>query len=252
MNCENLKEIWKKEESMSFKGWDFSYLENRWDCELLPWNYKDIVLKYLKPNYMLLDIGTGSGEFLLSLNHPHKNTSVTEMWKPNVELCRKKLGEIGIDVNEVLNDEELPFKDNTFDIIINRQASYSIKEVKRILKPNGLFITQQVGGLNNKRLCDFLIKNHIPKYKEKNLNNAIRDSIDNRFDIIYSDEYFPYYRFKDIGALVYYAKVIVWEFPGFSVDKAFKELLSLNEMLNKDGYIESFAHRYIIICKNIK
>lgn len=252
MNCEKLKELWKKEEDMSFKGWDFSYLENRWDCESLPWNYKDIVLQYLKPNYKLLDIGTGGGEFLLSLNHPYKNTSVTEMWEPNVKLCKDKLGRIGIDVNRVLKDEELPFNDNSFDIIIKRQASYNIQEVKRILKPNGFFITQQVGGLNNKKLCNFLIENHVPKYKEKNLKNSMKDAIENNFSILYSEEYFPYYRFKDIGALVYYARIIVWEFPKFSVDKYFEELLRLNKTLSENDYIESLGHRYIMICKNVE
>lgn len=88
MNCDKLKEIWKKEEEMSFKGWDFSYLNNRWEDEELPWNYDDILRKYLRPEYSLLDMGTGGGEFLLSLKHPYHKTSVTEMWPPNVEECK--------------------------------------------------------------------------------------------------------------------------------------------------------------------
>lgn len=78
-------------------------------------------------------------------------------------------------MKQVFNDSQLPFEDNTFDIIINRHESFDINEVMRILKTNGIFITQQVGGKNN--------------------------------------EYFPYLRFKDIGAIVYFAKIIEWEFP---------------------------------------
>lgn len=44
-----------------------------------------------------------------------------------------------------------------FDIIISRHEAFDIDEVYRLLKPNGLFITQQVGGLNNKELSQFLI-----------------------------------------------------------------------------------------------
>lgn len=29
MDLEQLKEIWKKEEKFSFKGWDFSHINNR-------------------------------------------------------------------------------------------------------------------------------------------------------------------------------------------------------------------------------
>ncbi|WP_365845908.1 hypothetical protein [Clostridium sp.] len=39
-----------------------------------------------------------------------------------------------------------PFEDNTFDIVINRHESYCVSEVKRILKTDGIFIAQQVGG----------------------------------------------------------------------------------------------------------
>ena len=128
MNYSELKELWKKEEQAAFKGWDFSYLENRWDEQELPWNYEDILKKYLNPDYKLLDMGTGGGEFLLSLNHPYNNTAVTEMWIPNVELCKQKLEPLGIQVKQVFNDSELPFEDNTFDIIINRHESFDIKE----------------------------------------------------------------------------------------------------------------------------
>ena len=70
MDYSKLKELWNKEEKNAFEGWDFSYLENRWEDEGLPWDYKDILKRYLNLDFKLLDMGTGGGEFLLSLNHP--------------------------------------------------------------------------------------------------------------------------------------------------------------------------------------
>ena len=217
MNYSELKELWKKEEQAAFKGWDFSYLENRWDEQELPWNYEDILKKYLNPDYKLLDMGTGGGEFLLSLNHPYNNTAVTEMWIPNVELCKQKLEPLGIQVKQVFNDSELPFEDNTFDIIINRHESFDIKEVKRILKPEGIFITQQVGGKNNEVLSKTLIDGFNPLYADNTLENTLKNLGNNFFEILYANEYFPYLRFKDIK-----------------------------------GYIESIEHRYIVVCKKQK
>ena len=69
MNKNELLKFLQAEESKSITGWDFSYLDGRWDEESLPWDYKKIILEYLKPDHQLLDIGTGGGEFLLSLNH---------------------------------------------------------------------------------------------------------------------------------------------------------------------------------------
>lgn len=53
-------------------------------------------------------------------------------------------------------------------------------------------------------------------------------------------------RFKDIGALVFFAKIIQWEFPNFSVDSCLDRLYELQEKLEKDGFIESIEHRFFI------
>ncbi len=251
MNKDKLKELWKKEEENSFKGWDFSHLKNRWIDEKLPWDYREILDKYLKPDYKLLDMGTGGGEFLLTLNHPYNNTSVTEMWEPNVKLCKEKLAPLGIDVKQVFNDSELPFEDNTFDMIINRHESFDIKEVRRILKPNGIFITQQVGGKNNEILSKALIKDFKPAFPEHTLDNNVKKFQENFFEVLYADEFFPYLRFKDVGALVFCAKIIEWEFPNFSVYNSFEELYKLNEEIKVKGYIESIEHRFITVCRKL-
>lgn len=64
MNYSKLKELWEKEEQATFKGGDFSHLENRCDEEELPWSYEDILKKYLESDCKLLDMGTGGGEFI--------------------------------------------------------------------------------------------------------------------------------------------------------------------------------------------
>lgn len=249
MDYRELKELWKKEEKDTSEGWDFSHLENRCEEEDLPWDYKDILKKYLKPDFKLLDMGTGGGEFLLSLNHPFSNTSVTEKWDPNVKLCEKRLAPLGIEVKQVFDDSKLPFKDEAFDMIINRHESFDIKEVKRLLKPNGIFITQQVGGRNNESLSKALIKDFKPLFSKNTLENNLREIEKDFFEVLYAKEFFPYLRFKDIGALVYFAIKIQWEFPNFSVESCFEELCKLHEEVKSKGYVESTEHRFIIVCR---
>lgn len=243
---------WKQEEAKAFYGWDFSYLDGRWEEEHLPWDYKTILLNYLKPSDRLLDMGTGGGEFLLSLGHSYPKTSVSESFEPNVRLCFETLAPLGIEVKQVVEDEHLPFEDNTFDIIINRHESYCLEEVKRLLKPNGWFITQQVGGHNNETLSNFLITNFEPQFATHTLHHALEAFDKNDFDVQYAEEYFPSLKFKDIGALVYFAKIIEWEFPNFSVDNCYDKLCLLQQQLSQIGYIESKEHRYICVCQNRK
>ncbi|MGD8192381.1 class I SAM-dependent methyltransferase [Brevibacillus ginsengisoli] len=158
MDFQNNKNLWLSEEKMTFKGWDFSYLANRISEQELPWDYKSIVTSYMNNTRTMLDMGTGGGEFLVSLHPPRNRTFATEAYPPNYELCRKKLPDYGIEVRQVFSDEELPFENSFFDLIINRHEAFCASEVYRILKPGGLFVTQQVGGQNNRELSRFLLE----------------------------------------------------------------------------------------------
>jgi len=250
MEFEKLKKYWLSEEQHSFKGWDFSYLDNRTSEEPLPWSYDEIVRKYLNPNDILLDMGTGGGEYLLTLSHPYNNTFATEAYPPNFELCQNILKSLGIEVRQVFNDNYLPFENEMFDIIINRQESFDINEVYRLLKPNGVFITQQVGGLNNKELSKFLISDFEEIISSDHTLKSNINLIENKgLSILKSNEYFPKLKFFDIGALVYFAKIIEWEFPTFSVDNCFKQLCELQLLLEQQGFIESTEHRFIIVAQ---
>ena len=47
------------------EGWDFSRVRDA--REPVPWDYLDVVQRYLRPTNRVLDVGTGGGEKLLSL-----------------------------------------------------------------------------------------------------------------------------------------------------------------------------------------
>jgi SAM-dependent methyltransferase len=66
----------------------------------------------------------------------------------NIPIAEKRLKERNFILKTIENEDIIPFEDNFFDIIINRHDSYEINELKRTLKKDGIFITQQVGGLN--------------------------------------------------------------------------------------------------------
>ena len=158
MNTNELIKRWKAEEEIAhIHGWDFSHIEGRYmEEDDLPWDYREEILRYLKPEMRILDIDTGGGEFLLSLNHPNENTAATENYPPNVDLCREKLLPLGIDFRAADGKGVLPFDDASFDMVINRHGDFNPDEIHRVLKPGGLFITQQVGAENDRELVELL------------------------------------------------------------------------------------------------
>ena len=89
----------------------------------------------------ILDYDTGGGEFLLSLNHPYNKTSATEGYQPNVELGKETLLPLGIDFKACDNPANIPFQGESFDLIINRHGDFNAKEIYRLLKKGGLFMS---------------------------------------------------------------------------------------------------------------
>lgn len=249
MDLAELKTQWLREEEQSFHGWDFSHIDGRWDEDPLSWDYRETVLRHLRATSFLLDMGTGGGEFLLSLNHPYWLTSVTEAYPPNVELCKQKLAPLGIRVERVFEDDMLPFDDASFDIVINRHESFNVPEVRRVLKSGGVFITQQVGGKNSNDLSRRLIAGFEPRFPNHSMENNLSAIKSAGFGIIDSREEFPKMRFLDIGALVYYAKIIEWEFPDFSVETAFDRLCECQKEIEERGSVQSTAHRFMIVAR---
>ena len=214
----------------------------------LPWDYREEILRYLKPEMWILDIDTGGGEFLLSLNHPHTHTAATENYPPNVDLCRETLLPLGIDFQAADGKGVLPFEDASLDMVINRHGDFNPDEIYRVLKPGGLFITQQVGAENDRELVELLCGQTDLPFPDQYLNITADRFSQTGFEILDGRECFRPIRFYDVGALVWFARIIEWEFPDFSVDGCLDRLLKAQNVLEAQGSICGEIHRFFMVC----
>lgn len=161
-------------------------------------------------------------------------------------IARKKLEPLGVTVIEVTDDTALPFEDDQFDLIINQHESYATSEVNRILSPNGIFLTQQVGGLDCAGLNEQFNTPLNNEFASWSLEAACSELEENRFTILDAKEEFPFQRFYDIGAIVYYLKAIPWQIPDFTVERYFEELYRIHEIILQKGFFDVKQHRFII------
>ena len=253
MNKEDLRAVWKQEEDIAYiKGWDFSHIQGKYrEEEHLPWDLKEIIQQYLNHDSNLLDYDTGGGEFLLSLNHPYDKTAATEGYPPNVQLCSEQLLPLGIDFKECSDPSHIPYEDETFDVISNRHGSFDPKELYRLLKKDGIFVTQQVGANNERELVEMVLPNSPLPYPHLTLEKQRKAFEEAGFQILLAQEAYRPIRFYDMGAFVWFARIIQWEFPGFSVDSCFNQLLKMQETLEQKGVIEGTTHRFLIVAKKI-
>ena len=246
-----LREEWLEEEGIAhIKGWDFSHIHGRYDEEDdLPWDYEEIIGRYRCPDMKLLDYDTGGGEFLLSLNHPYENTAATEGYPPNYELCKERLLPLGINLRFCDDATSLPFESESFDIFINRHGDIDSKEISRVLKPGGYFITEQVGADNDRDLVEMVLPDTQLPFPDCRLDIQRRKAEEAGLTILEADEVFRPITFYDIGAFVWFAHIIEWEFPGFSVDKCFDSLIKTQETIDTEGKVVGTIHRYLLVAQ---
>ncbi|MGF9768353.1 class I SAM-dependent methyltransferase [Bacillus albus] len=232
----------------NFSGWDFSFISEtgRMNSEPLSWSYGSTAFQLIQHAKSMLDMGTGGGQ-LLSMLQPFPPTIyATEGYDPNVPIARKKLEPLGVIVVEVKDDDALPLQDAQFDLIVNQHESYAASEVNRILSPNGIFLTQQAGGLDCAELNKQFGTPLNSEFASWSLETACNELKENGFTILEEKEEFPFQRFYDIGAIVYYLKAIPWQIPDFTVERYHEELYRIHEIMLQKGYFDVKQHRFII------
>ena len=185
----------------------------------------------------------------MSLGHPYAKTAATEGYPPNVALCRETLRPLGIDFRACSDPSRIPFESESFDRMLNRHGSFDAAEAFRLLRRGGLFLTEQVGGDNDRDLVELVLPGTEKPFPHLTLARQRRVFEEAGFRIVQADEAYRPIRFYDVGAFVWFAHVIEWEFPGFSVDRCLDRLLAMQERLDRDGVIEGTIHRFLLVAE---
>ena len=125
-------------------GWDFSRMRVAHDPT--PWEYTDVVARYLQPSDEVLDIGTGDGVRFAALAARFRRGLGID---PDPEMVRLAAQLSGLPNLEFrLGDARLEGVSGTFPLIINRHAELDWPAIAAHLAAGGFAITQQVGERN--------------------------------------------------------------------------------------------------------
>jgi SAM-dependent methyltransferase len=125
-------------------GWDFGRLhvieEGR------EWYFYDKIVEHCDPSTVLLDIGTGGGKKVLQIAPAVLLLVGVDISAEMVRVAQKSLR-----ASQAKNvrfhqmaAQSLRFPENFFDVVSCRQAAFSPAEVARVLRQDGVFLTQQV------------------------------------------------------------------------------------------------------------
>lgn len=238
-----LKEDWEKDESAIFQGWDFSYLKGRVKQDHDNFNYVKKAIEISK-NKIILDMGTGGGELFSKIAPYAKKAYATETYKPNIPVAKQNLNKLNVEVFGIKTQDRLPFKDEFFEVVLNKHEYFNSKEVFRVLKKGGIFLTQQVDGTNLDDLVKFF--NSKNKYLYWNLKYCLNILEKENFKILEKKYWEGKEFFFDVGAIVYTLKAIPWIIENFSVATHLSYLMKLQEKIEKQGHLEFSKKRFFI------
>jgi hypothetical protein len=118
------------------------------------------------------------------------------------------------------------------------------------LKKGGIFITQQVGGLNGIDI-NMALETKTMEYVDWCMIKNLEMFKNHGMEILEYGEKIGKMKFSDIGAFVYYLKCIPWQVEDFSIDKYYRKLEIINQIIERDGYINFIMHRFYIITKKL-
>jgi ubiquinone/menaquinone biosynthesis C-methylase UbiE len=174
---------------------------------LLDWSLSDSSLAKYRQEVLagvkgeVLEIGFGTG---LNLSYYpediHKIITVDD--NPGVQrLAQKRIRASSITVDHrVLNGENLPMADNTFDSVVStwtlcsiENVEQALKEIYRVLKPEGKFFFVEHGLSNEPEIQVW--QNRLTPLQKRiaggcHFNRNIRQLIESQFDIVSLEEFY--------------------------------------------------------------
>lgn len=247
MSFEDLKRIAASVDER--RGWDFSKVRDKRDT--VPWDYVDVVCRYLQPSDHVLDIGTGGGERFLAIA-PHFHTGVgIDASARIIDVARENRPPSLADKIsfEVMAAGTLRFPDNEFDGVLNRHCPVHVTEIVRVLRPGGVFITQQVGVRNTRNICELFGCGPGGQYEIDEsqelvaLTKAFREC---GCHVICNAEYDVRYCFLDVESLAFWLKAVPMP-EDFSIDRHWQQVERILTEYHTPRGIETNEHRELLI-----
>jgi len=226
------------------QGWDFSWLTGRMDRDDLPWDYQALARDAVTKATRLLDIDTGGGELLARLA-PLPAAIATESYAPNVPIATARLVPLGVDVRAG-RASALPVADGDVNLVLNRHGSIDATETVRVLTPQGVLLTQQVGSRNDLAFNDALGTPPPSPPDAHTLHSTVAELEHVGLVIDQAQEDYPVTRYFDVGAVVFQLRSVPWQVPGFDVRSSEERLRHLDAHIRRTGSFDVKNHRFLV------
>lgn len=234
------------EKARDFSGWSFHDLDVRDLDPTEPWDYVAVAREFAASAGGVIDFGTGGGEMYSKIVAGiDAHFVASEEWDVNAAVAQRRLQPLAVDV--VRGQSERPaFRDATFGLALSRHEAIEPKEVARILRPGGVFVTQQVAKEHWQEIREFFPRktvwpDHFVEYR--------RDLEAAGCDIVRTGYHTWRRAYATIGEIAFMLMVAVWEIPGFDPVAEIDSLLALADRRGDERGIVLTNALYLIVAR---
>lgn len=235
---------WLKDAAAPFEGWDFSYLEGRFHEAAPEWDYVGLAREAVRRADDVLDVATGGGEVFAGLAPFPGRATAVEGYAPNLPVARRRLEPLGVRVFQANTRSGMPFGDAAFDLVLNRHGGFRTAEMHRILKPGGMFLSQQVAGDN---LADLAAEFGADlAYPNNTLARVCGEFRALGAEVRRAEQWRGPVAFADVGAVIYFLKAIPWVVKDFAVERHLEPLKALQAKRDRGEPLQFTYTRFLI------
>lgn len=229
-------------------GWDFGWMAGRAEGPEPSWSYRDLAGAHIARTQALLDVDTGGGELLASLGPLPACTWATEGWPPNIPVARRRLEPLGVTVLPA-EAGTLPLPDESAGLILNRHGRLVATEVRRVLRPGGVLLTQQVGSEDCANLNEMLTAPPARARGSWTARTAAKAVSAAGLHLTDVREEHPVLTFYDVGAVVRHLRLVAWQVLDFNPGRYDVPLRRLHQRIRAEGRLDVHAHRFLIMAE---
>jgi SAM-dependent methyltransferase len=239
-------ELFAEGSSVPVEGWDFSWFSGRATEQRPSWGYARQMAERMAEAGAGLDIQTGGGEVLATVQTGPIELMATESWPPNLAIARRNLGHLHAVVVEVDDTAPLPFPDDHFDLVVSRHPTVVLwDEIARVLAPGGTYFSQQVGAGSVRELTDAMMgPQPVDPSRSPDLARDAAERAGLHVTQLRSESLRM--EFHDIAAVIVFLRKVIWIVPGFTVEAYCDQLTALDARIRADGPFIAHAQRFLI------
>lgn len=228
-------------------GWDFDWVADRATEERPPWGYARLLAERLSAASASLDLDTGGGEVLAEAKSFPPTAVATESWVPNAAKATALLHPRGVAVVRTEHDAPLPFVDAAFDLVSSRHpVAPNWTEIARVLRAGGSYFAQHVGPSSGFELIEFFLGAQPEARRGRHPDDEVAAAEAAGLEVVDLREARLRIEIRDVAAVVYLLRRLVWWVPGFTVERYRARLEDLHELIGRDGPFVAHSTRHLI------